>query len=608
MKKFTVLFFALFACAFALQVNAGPGKAPARSQIYHSDQGFTRLGNTCIFYDISSRSASGPGSQYGISILGRVNNTTSWLYSYDYYSSTYENNGPGAGFIAAFRVNGGEAHYLNARNGSTYDEVHVTARLEAQGDVAARIVYTLQNTSDEAVTVDAGVWGDIMIGDNDQAPLSRLNNSINGETYGIRMKYDKSNNSPLLCALFGDHVTGVTAADKYWFGFYSSNWHANEICGDYSDTVYPSANTDWDPELSVHYLQENGEYDSGLGFCWTGREIPAHESIELSYIISVGEVDFIEPFNPDPDPEPDDPQPIFTYDIEAFDCQAWNDYTAPHPVKVKGEYVHAYGQNGYLEYQVDDENTWHTIGELISGAEGGYEFDFNVSYNPNRKTDHVVAVRYNDGLGNIIPLEGLSWIDVRSTNVTVTCQDEPVYNGQPHLFNVFIDRETIVIGQEGQYVAPNTYYYTAIVGAFEEGTIGENIAEFMIDKAQSIIDVDVPENVEWDGYGHPAIVTVIQGGDPIITYIEEISGNTYTTAPVEVGIYTVIVTMPETPFYYGSTDAYGQFAIFTTETAVNEINAGTEDNGAWYTIDGRRVKAPTQPGIYIHNGKKYIVK
>ena len=66
--------------------------------------------------------------------------------------------------------------------------------------------------------------------------------------------------------------------------------------------------------------------------------------------------------------------------------------------------------------------------------------------------------------------------------------------------------------------------------------------------------------------------------------------------------------MPETPFYYGSTDAYGQFAIFTTETAVNEINAGTEDNGAWYTIDGRRVKAPTQPGIYIHNGKKYIVK
>ena len=175
MKKFTVLLFALIVGAFAMQLSAAPGKAPARSSIYNSNQGFNQLGSTSIYYDISQRTASGPGAQYGISILGRVRNNsiwTSWIIPYRYYSSTYEYNGPGAGFIAAFRVNGGEAHYLDARNnGSTYDEVHMTASIVPQGDVAARIIYTLQNTSNEAVTVDAGVWGDIMIGDNDKAPL-----------------------------------------------------------------------------------------------------------------------------------------------------------------------------------------------------------------------------------------------------------------------------------------------------------------------------------------------------------------------------------------------------------------------------------------------------
>ena len=34
----------------------------------------------------------------------------------------------------------------------------------------------------------------------------------------------------------------------------------------------------------------------------------------------------------------------------------------------------------------------------------------------------------------------------------------------------------------------------------------------------------------------------------------------------------------------------------------------TIDNGAWYTIDGRKVTAPTKKGIYIQNGKKVVVK
>ena len=88
------------------------------------------------------------------------------------------------------------------------------------------------------------------------------------------------------------------------------------------------------------------------------------------------------------------------------------------------------------------------------------------------------------------------------------------------------------------------------------------------------------------------------------------TGEILTTAPTDIGIYAVIVTVSDGQYYYGIPETiYGEFAIYSGEsTSVSEINAATQDNGAWYTIDGRRVAAPTQPGIYIHNGRKYIVK
>lgn len=33
----------------------------------------------------------------------------------------------------------------------------------------------------------------------------------------------------------------------------------------------------------------------------------------------------------------------------------------------------------------------------------------------------------------------------------------------------------------------------------------------------------------------------------------------------------------------------------------------TEDN-AWYTLTGMRISKPAQPGLYIHNGKKVIIR
>ena len=39
-------------------------------------------------------------------------------------------------------------------------------------------------------------------------------------------------------------------------------------------------------------------------------------------------------------------------------------------------------------------------------------------------------------------------------------------------------------------------------------------------------------------------------------------------------------------------------------TAVTTVPA----DGDWYDLNGRKVTAPTRKGIYIHNGKKVVIK
>ncbi len=41
---------------------------------------------------------------------------------------------------------------------------------------------------------------------------------------------------------------------------------------------------------------------------------------------------------------------------------------------------------------------------------------------------------------------------------------------------------------------------------------------------------------------------------------------------------------------------------------VKSVSVKTTDNGAWYTLTGAAISQPTQKGIYIHNGKKVIIR
>ena len=593
MKKLTFLLAALMAC-FALQANAQQ-KAPMRSAIFDDSNlpsEYEQIGETSLYYDITERYAAGAGYQYGISILGKIVEMEDGEEVNHYYSSTYESGGvygPGAGFIAAFKVDNNSAHYLNAEYGSTYDNVTMTARVEPQGTVAARIVYSLtnNNTNGDTVTVSAGVWGDIMIGDNDNAPLSKLTSST-GYAYGIKMKYRNTDDSPLLCALFGDGVTGVTARDDYWFGYYRSNYTANAICGNY------------DTNISYYMVENSNAYDSGLGFCWKDRKIAPGETIELSYVISVGEVEF---------DEPDDPigQDIFTYQVEALNIgEDWNNLNVEHPAHIWGHYEHPYGQEAYIEYSVDG-GEWTRIETPLTSGED-YDLPFMMEFNSDITDLHTLELRFTLGMGNYTDLDGLEWEDVRSIDLSVA-PGEHVYNGEPQIFNVTVGGVIdYTLGENGEYINAGEYPW-GIYGVYEMNTIGVNEVILFVDKAASAVTVDPLEDVEWDGNPHGANVTVIAGdGELTVTYIKVGTDIVLTEAPTDEGVYMVVVNVAGTNNYYGYENSYGPYEIYGTTTGVEELTINTEGNGAWYTIDGRRVVAPAQPGLYIHNGKKYIVK
>ena len=514
MKKVTFLLIALIVGAFAM--NAQPQKAPMRSSIYDNlPSGYVQAGESSIYYSIAQRSAAGPGTQWGISILGEIDGR--------YYSSTYGaySSNPGAGFITAFQVvengNTHTAHYLNSGTTTEYDGVQLTPRVEGQGDVAARVIYSITNTNDYDVTVNVGAWADVYIGENDYAPIKQLYDP-EGKCYALDLKERNTDDSPLLCVLFGKGVTGVTPIDEeegYWFGQYRNNYEANEIVGNYDNTVtnlFGFESTDY------YWMSEEGGYDSGMGMCWRNRPIGKGETIEISFLVSVGNIPFDVPDDPD---EPG--QDVFTYEVEAENIPAWNDFSVAHPAHIWGYYEHPYGQEGFIEFMVDGtRGEWTRIETpLVSGQD--YDLPFDMYFDPAITDLHTLKLRFTDGLGNYSDLNGLEWIDVRSYPVEGLIPTFP-YDGNPKTFEVIVNGQTIFLGGNDEFINPGTYNVVVAEGDYYENTIGELVITFTIENT----------------------------------------------------------------------------------TAVNEVSVANEDNGAWYTIDGRRVAAPVERGIYIHNGKKVV--
>ena len=634
MKKITVLLLLAVAALSSLQLSAKEGAdiAPAtRSGSWTYKPGpYKSLGSdNHMYYDIDYRRLAGPEYQYAVSLLGEINGR---YFSSTYGSSDYDTGGYGAGFLAALKVDDHAAEYVNSygvngdnifNSGNGEYGVTLKTSVEGQGEVAARIIYTVTNNNQVPVTVRVGVYADIMIGNDDEANLKCMKH--NEDVYGLRLKGKEQGSifnpiTPIMSVLFGEGVTGVTPADEYWFGFFSSNWHPEEMVANpkYTNTIYNTGTQTYQQsEYEVYYGVEDGGYDSGMGFCWKDKEIPAGESIELSYLVAVGEVEFEEPI---PDPEDPEGQDIFTYNVEVENIGdetidgPWNDLTVAHPARIWGHYEHPYGQVGYIEYRVDGASRawtgeWTRIETpLISGAEEGYNLPFDMFFNPDEEMLHTHELRFTDGLGNYTMLDGLEWEDIRTISLTV----DPVqqaYDGTPKIFVVTVGGvDEYTLGADGAYTLPGNYSQS-IWGQYDTNTIGINTVEYTVTKGQAEVDVAYVTPVEYDGNAHGATVNVTTGdAQAVVTYVNTADGSILTTAPVEIGSYIIMVNVPETQFYYGIVDApYGPIVIYGDPTGINEVAVDKQD-GVWYTIDGRRVVAPTEPGLYIHNGKKYIVK
>lgn len=103
---------------------------------------------------------------------------------------------------------------------------------------------------------------------------------------------------------------------------------------------------------------------------------------------------------------------------------------------------------------------------------------------------------------------------------------------------------------------------------------------------------------------NPAIVFTVKAGDDVILTAE--TAGWWFDATSEV--FTLNSDTDITFEGADSTHPVDYFLIIdATSTAVKTVEAINGD-GKWYNLQGVQIAAPTQAGLYIHNGKKIIVK
>jgi len=86
-----------------------------------------------------------------------------------------------------------------------------------------------------------------------------------------------------------------------------------------------------------------------------------------------------------------------------------------------------------------------------------------------------------------------------------------------------------------------------------------------------------------------------------VYFLYNAEGNYYTA------VNPVILTRFKNSTKYTSFYQAG-LTIGNAPTAISNIKDVKNDDNAWYNLNGVRVAQPTQKGLYIHNGKKFVVK
>lgn len=637
-----------------------PQKAKPKKSVYNEvPWDYNRVGQTQLYY-------TQDGST--IDIIGEFGGA--------YYSSTFSNNG----YRVAIQVGDHEAvsvddlPYLEVEGDDPPPDdvpmfapsagiskespsnsigIEVETYVEQQGEFA-RMCYAVTNTKEDDETISLGVHADVMIGDNDLAPITRRKDSM-GNTYGLTMR---DGNGAELCVLFGASLSGVSAVDDYWFGYYYTNTSPYEMVGNY----YGYSD----------YMVEDGSYDSGMGWCWKDRTIPAGSTVVFSYLIGVGDVSL---------------EPGSSYDITLDESDDWNDLSASHHLIVSGTYESPAGVEGVIDYSIEGSDVWQPLtGTLASGEE--FSATLVALFDTSRNT-HTIRFRTRDLVGNTTAMRPVEFVDIRphtleglvektytgdsiyqdalssdlqegwydtshyADNIdagTATVYLEGVFpytiGRKPYHFTILpapleggIAMEVESIDFTGEAIQPDWHFTVEQYATLAEGkdyTItwtdnrlpgdatltvsgkgnyeGTLTATFHINKIQlpeSLINVTLPDaEVTYDGEPHGATIAMVEGmGTATITYVSADGQYDSTEPPTEEGTYKVYVETGEGAIYLAlARRQVGTFVItlFDSEEwmvleAVMQMGPITGWEHPWDITAGKG-KVSTFDGLTVRNG------
>ncbi len=483
--------FVLFLCAGMVNANAQPPKkagAKKASRYYQLPSGYQQLGNSTLYFRIGDNS---------FDLLGQ--------FGEYYYSSTYGDYG----YSSSFQVDGGSSDWINMVNGTTINGVTGKISMEEWSGLSI-IKYTFENTTDEDHLVSTGTRADVMIGDNDRAPIIRRN-FPDGQTFGLVMAYDHSENPASLVLLFGEGLNGVDPVDNYWFGYYYINSSAYETAGNYASS-------------GSNYYEENGYYDSGLGWCWKDRLVPAHGTLELSMLIGVGDAALL-------------PQ-LHQVQLGLVDADAWKNSARTQTLSLSGSYFSPANQQATLYYSVDG-GEWT---KFLEGVESGSTWNANVSFNFSSTTNpHTLRVMGIDQIGTYTAMTNYEFYDV-STYSLASGLESVTYNGQaqtPAFTLNDVTGATVPTDKYQTEYTNNINAGTANVGAYGifPNTVGGKLLTFEILPAaiNGMLTVTPQENPYTGSEIHPNAVftdqafgVLTEGTDYTLTYENAITPGTAT--------------------------------------------------------------------------------
>lgn len=352
------------------------GKLQLRSISSDVPYGYSQLGNSTLYYKQTS---------YSIDLIGQFGN--------QFYSSTYSDNG----YQSAIKVGNNSAIPIDCSSGTTFDGVAVEVKLVDYNGLA-QFKYVVTNTNDTEKNISLGGYADVMIGDNDRAPIVRKN-YLDGSTYGLQMKHRNEEITSSLVLLFGKGMDGVTPVDDYWFGFYSNNRYPDQIVGNYVTS-------------GGNLYEENGSYDSGLGWCWKDRVLPPNSTTVYSVLIGVGDVTLL--------------PMIQNFDVSVQDTTGWNIISNPRIFNLSGTYFSPATHKGVVYYSVDNGD-WIPLTDSLS-SETKLNSTVGISFIPGQQV-HTIRFSVKDQAGANSPYYTVSYREVSS--LVVNGLEEMEYTGKP---------------------------------------------------------------------------------------------------------------------------------------------------------------------------------